>query len=70
MLYIANLGHLIFKIFWGSGAWILLKIQHDIQLGKDLPKMLMFCDSFFRKTISIVLLSFIVIINQPRAWIV
>jgi hypothetical protein len=55
-------------------------------LGKDLPKMIMFrvrvCDwlsetkmiivrdSFFRKTISIVLLSFIVIINQPRAWIV
>ena len=27
-------------------------------------------DSFFRKTISIVLLSFIVIINQLRAWIV
>jgi hypothetical protein len=49
---------------------------------KDLPKMLMFYDwlsetkmiivrdSFFRKTISIVLLSFIVIINQPRGWIV
>ena len=33
-------------------------------------KMIIVCDSFFRKTISIVLLSFIVIINQPRAWIV
>jgi hypothetical protein len=49
---------------------------------EDLPKMLMFCDwlsetkmiivrdSFFRKTICIVLSSFIVIINQPRGWIV
>jgi hypothetical protein len=33
-------------------------------------KMIIVRDSFFRKTISIVLLSFIVIINQPRAWIV
>jgi hypothetical protein len=60
------------------------------RMGKDLHKMLMFCDwlsetkmitvrdSFFRKTFfrktfyrsSIVLLSFIVIINQPRGWIV
>ena len=49
---------------------------------QDLTKMLMFCDwlsetkliivlgSFLRKTISIVLLSFIVIINLPRGWIV
>jgi hypothetical protein len=32
--------------------------------------MIIVRDSFFRKTISIVLLSFIVIINQSRAWIV
>jgi hypothetical protein len=49
---------------------------------KYLQKMIKFCDwlsetkmiivrdSFFRKTFSIVLLSFIAIINQPRAWIV
>jgi hypothetical protein len=55
-------------------------VTSQLASGKDLPKMIMFCDwlsetkiiivrdSFFRKTIS--LLSFIVIINQPRARIV
>ena len=51
----------------------LCKVIFGKQLGKDLRKMIMFCDwlsetkmiivcdSFFRKTISIVLVSFIVI---------
>jgi hypothetical protein len=48
-----------------------------IILGKDLPKMILFCDwlserkmIIVRDLFFIVLLSFIVIINQPRAWII
>jgi hypothetical protein len=81
--WLDNLPHLLIGWLIYFIDWLLYWLSDWLHwLGKDLPKMIMFCDwlsetkmiivrdSLFRKTISIVLLSCIVIINQPRAWMV